>query len=181
LNSIQPALTTTKYWQKGDLLISLRHRSTIFLYRLTTNKILWLKIGPRLNQHEGSFIDSTKIGIYGNDLIRSSVVSKPDFLISGHNEVYFYDFASDKVTTPYTEFLTKSKVSTFSEGRYKVLDNGDLFVEETNFGRLLRGDKKHEIWSFVDRVSKGKISYLGWCRYISKKEFDEKYSKINFN
>jgi hypothetical protein len=30
LNEIQPALTTGKYWMKGDLLISLRNRSTVF-------------------------------------------------------------------------------------------------------------------------------------------------------
>jgi hypothetical protein len=181
LNCIQPALTTTKYWQKGDLLISLRHRSTVFLYRPATNKILWLKTGPWLNQHDADFIDSTKISIFGNNVIRSNVPSQSDFLISGHNEVYVYDFATDKVSTPYTEFMTKSKIGTLSEGRAQVLDNGDVFVEETNFGRLFRGDKTHAIWSLVDRVDDKTISTLGWCRYISKKEFDEKYSKINFN
>ena len=33
LNDIQPALTSSGYWQKGDLLISLRHKSAVFLYR----------------------------------------------------------------------------------------------------------------------------------------------------
>jgi len=32
LNDVQPALYNTKYWKKGDLLISLRHKSAILLY-----------------------------------------------------------------------------------------------------------------------------------------------------
>lgn len=180
LNDIQPALTTTKYWNKGDLLISLRHRSTVFLYRPITNKIIWLKTGPWLNQHDVDFIDSTRIGIFGNNLIRSSITNHSDFLIDGHNDEYIYDFATNKISTPYTEFFAKSKISTFSEGRSDILENGDIFVEETNFGRLLRGNTKHEIWSLVDRVDNRSISMLGWCRYISKKEFEKKYSKINF-
>ena len=40
LNDIQPALDNTNYWQKGDLLVSCRNISTVFLYRPTTNKII---------------------------------------------------------------------------------------------------------------------------------------------
>jgi len=181
LNDIQPALNTTKFWEKGDLLISLRHLSTVFLYRPTTNKIIWLKTGPWLNQHDGDFIDSTKIGVFGNNLIRSNILYQPNFLIDGHNEEYIYDFNTNKISTPYTEFLSNSKVRTYSEGRSEILANGNLFVEETTLGRLLMGNKRNEIWSLVDRVDDKTISLLSWCRYISKKEFVEKYSKINFN
>jgi hypothetical protein len=180
LNDIQPALTTTKYWNKGDLLISLRNLSTVFLYRPFTNKILWLKTGPWLNQHDVDFIDSTKVGVFGNNLIRTSGMSQPSFIINEHNEEYIYDFATDKISKPYSEFLAKSKVETPYEGRSDVLENGDLFVDDTKSGRLLRGNKEHEIWSLVDRIDDKTISMLGWCRYISKKEFDKKYSKINF-
>ena len=183
LNDIQPALTTTNFWQKGDLLVSLRNLSSVLLYRPTTNKIIWLKTGPWLNQHDVDFVDSRKIGVFGNDVIRSSLNSthRPDFLINGYNDEYIYNFATNKISTPYTDFFSKFKVSTLTEGRSDVLENGDLFVEESNNGRLFRVNTKNAIWSFVDRINGEKISIFSWSRYISKKEFDKCYAKINFN
>ncbi|NQU84411.1 MAG: hypothetical protein HQ541_01500, partial [Mariniphaga sp.] len=56
LNDIQPAFYSSKYWKKDDLLISIRNKSTIFLYRPKINKIIWLKTGPWLHQHDVDFI-----------------------------------------------------------------------------------------------------------------------------
>ena len=42
LNDIQPALTDSPYWKKGDLFLSLRHKSLILLYRPSTGKIIWM-------------------------------------------------------------------------------------------------------------------------------------------
>ncbi|MDB5017638.1 MAG: Arylsulfotransferase, partial [Mucilaginibacter sp.] len=143
LNDIQPALTSSRFWKKGDLLISLRHKSTVFLYRPEVNKIIWLKTGPWLDQHDVDFIDSSRIGVFGNNIIRySDSYSK---LVDGYNEEYIYDFKTDKIETPYTEFLKTANVSTISEGRSDVLSNGDLFIEETNNNRLLRGNRNEII------------------------------------
>ena len=170
LNEIQPALTSGKYWMKGDLLISLRNRSTVFLYRCSTNKILWLKTGPWLNQHDAEFIDSLRIGVFGNNTVR---VFGEDRLIDGYNEEYIFNFKTNTTATPYTEFLKKAKVSTTSQGRANVLPNGDLFIEETNNNRLLRGNTKDIIWQYVDRVDKHSVAVLSWSRFITREEFEK--------
>ncbi len=170
LNEIQPALTSGSYWTKGDLLISLRNRSTVFLYRSSTNKILWLKTGPWLNQHDAAFIDSVRIGIFGNNTVR---VFGEDRLLDGYNEEYIFNFKTNKTETPYTEFLKKAKVSTPVQGRAEVLSNGDLFVEETINNRLLRGNRKDIIWQYVDRIDKHSVAALSWSRFISKEEFEK--------
>lgn len=167
LNDIQPALTSGKYWQKGDLLISLRNKSTICIYRPSTNKIVWLKTGPWLNQHDVAFIDSTRIGVFGNDLIR---MERSNYLAGEHNEEYIYDFRTNKTTTPYTVFLKKAKVSTHTEGRSDILPNGDLFVEESNNNRLLRGTKTDILWQYVDRVDPHSSAVITWSRFITKEE-----------
>src|SRR5690606_15593821 len=101
LNDVQPALTSGPYWEKGDLLISLRNKSTVILFRPSTNKILWLRTGPWLYQHDADFIDDTRISIFGNNVIRNA-----DFdFIDKHNEQYVYDFKNDSLSTPYTAFL----------------------------------------------------------------------------
>lgn len=172
INDIQPALTSGKYWEKGDLLISLKNRSTVFLYRPSTNKVLWLKTGPWLNQHDVDFIDSVSIGIFGNNIVRME--GNP--LIDGHNEEYIYNFETGSITTPYTAFLKNASVSTKFEGRSDILSNGDLFVEETNKSRLLRGNAKNTIWQFVNRVSPHSVAAISWSRFITKEEFE----KLNF-
>ncbi|MDB5130961.1 MAG: hypothetical protein JWR02_710 [Mucilaginibacter sp.] len=168
LNDIQPALNSTQYWRRGDLLISLRHKSTVFLYRPSADKILWLKTGPWLNQHDVDFVDSNRIGVFGNNMVRMDLEER---LIDGHNEEYVYNFKTDKTETPYTEFLKKAGVSTLSEGRSDILPNGDLFIEETNKNRLLRGSEKNIIWQYVDHIDQHSIAALQWSRFITKEEF----------
>jgi hypothetical protein len=168
LNDIQPALTSSGYWQTGDLLISLRHKSAVFLYRPSTNKVTWLKIGPWLHQHDADFVDSTTIGIFGNDIIRN----RPNnIFIEGHSEEYTYDFKTNKTETPYTEFLKKAGVRASFEGRSDILSNGDLFVEETNNNRLLRGNKTDVIWQYAERIDKHSLAAVSWSRFVTRDEF----------
>jgi len=168
LNEIQPALITGKYWMKGDLLISARNRSAVFLYRPSTNKVLWLQTGPWLNQHDARFLGDTAISVFGNDMVR---VFGDERLLNGHNEEYIFNFKTGKTTTPYTEFLKVAKVSTTNEGRAEILQNGDLFVEETNKNRVLRGNSKEVIWQYVDRIGDRSIAALSCSTFISKEEF----------
>jgi hypothetical protein len=167
-NMIQPALSSSKYWQKGDLLISMRNRSTIFLYRPATNKVLWLKSGPWLNQHDARFVDSTRISIFGNDMVRIFGTDTP---VDGYNQEYLYNFANGQIETPYTGFFKKAAIETPNEGLAEVLKNGDIFVEETNKNRVLRGTKDAIEWQFVDRIDKETVASLSCSTYISKEEF----------
>lgn len=167
LNDIQPALSSGPYWEKGDLLVSIRNKSTVFLYRPSTNKILWLQTGPWLNQHDADFLDDHRISIFGNNIIRNQ---NYDF-IDGHNEVYVYDFKNSELSTPYTAFLTKAKVKTMTGGRSEILKNGDVFIEETDFGRMLKGNSKETIWQYVERIDDSSASVLGWSRILNEGSF----------
>ncbi len=169
LNDIQPALSTTKYWEKGDLLISMRNRSTIFLYRPSTNKIIWLKTGPWNFQHDCDFIGDTQIGVFGNDV---TDLKGKSILINGHNNQYIYDFESDQVSTPYTKMFQKGKIKTLTEGRSRILPDGQLFVEETNYGRILFGDTNGVKGIYVNRLDKEHIGALGWSRYYTTEEYN---------
>ena len=168
LNTIRPALTSGRYWQQGDLLISLRNRSTVLLYRPATNKILWLKTGPWLCQHDVRFVDSTRISIFGNDIVR---VFGDERLINGHNEEYVFDFKTGSVETPFTQFLRKAGVSTLDEGEAQIQKNGDLLVEETNKNRVLKGTKTSILWQFVERIDSHSLAALSCSEFISKEEF----------
>jgi hypothetical protein len=168
VNDIQPAFKTTKYWQKGDLLISMRNRSSVFLYRPSTNKIIWFKTGPWNFQHDCDFLNDTEIGVFGNDVTDFNGKS---YLIHGHNNQYVYNFKSGKVSTPYTQMFKNGKIKTLTEGRSRILPDGQLFVEETNFGRILFGDFKGVNGTYVNRINDDYIGMLGWSRYYTKEEY----------
>ena len=103
INDVQTALYSTEYWEIGDLLISLRNRSAVFLYRPSTNKVLWLQVGPWLHQHDSDFIGQSKISIFGNDVARREKDRQEPFL-NGQNDIYVYDFENGSIITPYTSY-----------------------------------------------------------------------------
>lgn len=168
VNDIQPALKTTKYWQKGDLLLSLRNRSTIFLYRPSTNKIIWLKTGPWNFQHDCDFLNDHEIGVFGNDV---TDLKGKTYLLKGHNNQYIVDFQTGLISTPYSKMFQQGKIKTLTEGRSRILPDGQLFVEETNYGRILFGDKQGVKGMYVNRLNKDYIGMLAWCRYYTNEEF----------
>jgi hypothetical protein len=180
LNEVQPVLEDSRFWEKGDLFLSLRHQNLVLLYRPSTNKIIWSQNGPWLKQHNVSIIDSTRIGIFGNNVLDASFPSEDDQLIDGHNRAYIYDFATNQISTPYDEFFKSSKIKTHYGGRAKIFADGEIFVEESDKGRLLYGNQKEEIWSYIEKIGKDKVSLFNWCRYITEEEF-KKFTFVDQN
>ena len=69
LNDIQPVLSDSKFWKKGDIFISLRHQNRIFLYRPSTNKIIWTTNGSWLKQHDIDILNNHQISFFGNNVL----------------------------------------------------------------------------------------------------------------
>ncbi len=175
LNDIQPAMYDSEYWKKGDLLISCRNISTIFLYRPQTNKIIWLKHGPWYNQHDVDFYGQDGVVVFGNDVIREESRVDPRITTSNlsfsktrpNNQAYLYNFATDSVSTPFYRLFENEKISTITSGRCDILPNGDIFVEETNNGRIIIGDSISKKIEYVKRLNQDHISTLFWSRIIN--------------
>ena len=165
LNDIQPVNFDSKYWKKGDVFLSLRHQSMIILYRPSTNKIIWKLTGEFFHQHDVDILDDKRISFFNNN--------SKDFyigdIVDGHNEVLIYDFENDNIYKYLEDSLIKSNIKTVTEGLHEILHNGDLFIEETNFGRLIYfdslGNKK---WTYLNRAKDGNIYGIGWSRIIDE-------------
>lgn len=163
LNDIEPAHTDSAHWKKGDVLVSIRNRSSVFLYRPSTNKILWLQTGPWVNQHDADFVGQSSISVFGNNVLRTP--SGNDF-ITPSNEVYLVDLKKGQTVSPFSNFLQKQNVRTKTEGLSHVLEDGTVFVEESNHGRLLKGSDRGLQWSYIERVENGYLGMTGWSRYL---------------
>lgn len=176
LNDIQPALLDGEFWKKDDLLISLRNRNMVLLYRPRTNKIIWHKIGPWLNQHDVDFISTHEISVFGNDII---LYSESDYdFISDHNNIYVYNFYNDSTYTPYKDILLESKVATPFEGLHNILPNNNVFIEETGNGRLLLLSNDSIIWEFTNRLDDDYLYVLNWSRYIDEGSIPKMFKNL---
>jgi hypothetical protein len=176
LNDIQPVLTDGPHWERGDVFLSLRHQSIIILYRPSTNKIIWKGGQEYISaQHDVDILDDHRISIFNNNEKRFFDGEKVD----GNNEVVIYDFKTDSYSKYLNESLKKYDVRTLSDGRSQILDSGDLFIEEQNYGRLLYFNKDKSVqWQYVNRADDGKVYLLKWSRILYKPEDIKKVRKI---
>lgn len=172
INQITPASTKTLYWERGDLLISARHLSSIYLYRPSTGKIIWHQQGPWLNQHSAYFFKDHAITIFGNDVYGAALAS-PFLYTEKHNQVYMHEFATGNTKKMYPERLHQVKPQSITEGRAQVLEDMSVFIEETNNARLLKIDPQGKLqWSYINTYDKDHLGAIAWSRYISRKEME---------
>lgn len=163
LNDIQIAINDSKYWKKNDLLVSINHRNTVFLFRPSENKLIWHQQGPWISQHDCDFLDNSKILVFGNDIIRYQY---GDTLINNTNNAYVFDFETGKTETPYTKLFKNANIRTRTEGRCDILSNGDIFIDESNNGRIIIGDTTAVKMIYVSRINSSKIKMLNWVRFL---------------
>ncbi len=167
LNDIQPVDFDGKFWKKGDVFLSLRRQSMIVLYRPSTNKIIWKGNGPFFNQHDVDILNSHSISVYNNN----SKYYVNGVGVDKHNEVLIYDFKTNEYSSYLNESLIKNNVKTNTQGRNQILPNGDLFVEETNYGRTLYFNSDGSLrWTNLNRAENGNVYRVGWSRILYNKE-----------
>ncbi|MDD2719887.1 MAG: arylsulfotransferase family protein [Gallionella sp.] len=172
LNEIKVARSDSRYWQRGDLLISSRHLSTLFLYRPSTNKILWYKTGPWMSQHSADFVDEHRISVFDNHVTGGGFMDKSQVLMNPHdiNRVYVYDFDDGKLTQPFEALLADARPLTITAGRARILPDGGLFLEDTNNGRDMRFSKESLLWSRINDFDEKRIGVVSWGRYLTAEE-----------
>jgi hypothetical protein len=171
INQITPAQNDGVMWKKGDLLISARHLSAVFIYRPATNKIVWHKIGPWKNQHSASFVDNKHISVFDNNVFGGPPEMVPFTNRNEVNKFYIVDVEKDVVSEPFSDVLSKLKPRTVTEGRAELIAEDRLFIEETNFGRHLVVTQSNLIWSRLNAVGgRGDLGITSWSRYVNASE-----------
>ena len=175
LADIQPAITEGPHWQKGDLLISLKHLSMVLLYRPSTDKVLWYSVGHTNFQSNVEFVGDSKIIMFDNNTptyleANAKYLTQQDLLlnvVNGHNKLLVYDFATDQYSHQIGDALRTYEVKTAFRGRSQLLPTGDHFVEESEFGRLLYFSSDGSLlWSHVNRAEDSKAYTTGSSRIL---------------
>ena len=168
LNDIQPVDFDGDYWKKGDLFLSLRNQSMIVLYRPSSNQIVWKIQGPFFNQHDIDILDDHRISIFNNKMLK---LSNGKVKVDGNNEVNIYNFKTGNFSSYLKNSLIQHDVRTRNQGLSEILPNGDLFIEETNFGRNLYFNSDGTLrWTYLNRSKKGYVYTVKWSRIIHKSD-----------
>lgn len=164
LNDVQPVNSNSKFWEEGDVFLSLRNLNLIILYRPSTNKVIREINGENhfFKQHDVDIIDEKRISIFNNNSTA---------YYSNINSVVIYDFEKNSFYNYLDSSMIKNEVKTKSNGLCEILPNGDLFVEETNRGRLLYFNSNGSLkWSFLNRSDRLDIRQLAWSRILYKND-----------
>ena len=166
MNDIQPVLKDTKYFKKGDLFLSLRNLSFIILYRPSNNTIIKIISGPFSNQHDVDIINDKQISIFNNNTING----KNDRFVEMSNQVVIYDFETNDFSYKFKDQLENLKAKTISDGLSEILEDGSLFIDLRNEGRLLMIDSSGDLeWEYFNLYDK-KSYDIWWSRIIKNKK-----------
>ena len=77
-----------------------------------------------------------------------------------------YDFSNDIIQKI---FLDKMKdIRTPTQGLHSILNNGDLFIEETDNFKIYRFGKNNKRWEFVNLLDNGFVGSIHWSRYLGE-------------
>jgi len=166
LNDAEPILHSDGFVEEGDIALSIRHLSTVLLYRPKTDEIVWLETGPWLNQHDVDYQGDGVFTVFGNDSVRGPEAK--DMALRGYSTIWQYDMKTGE-TGPFLE-MKNPKVFTATQGLHRVLPNGDVFVEQQNAGLLYRLTANGVAWQHSNRLDSEHIGAVHWSRYLTQQE-----------
>ena len=161
INDIEPAMTSGKYWKKGDLFLSLRNKNSIVHFRPSENKVINYIKGPFLRQHDVDIISDYELSIFNNNIsIHKKKIS----------EIVIYNFENNSFKTKFEDQLENLDLFTYSQGLSEFFDDGSILIEEQNEGRIVLIDSKEKLeWEYVNKSSKNKVYFISWSRVIKNK------------
>ena len=165
LNDIHQVFENGKYWKEGDVFLSIRNQSMVLLYRPNEDKIIWKGTGPFFRQHDVNILDEKRISIFNNNskLFNNNLGSTVD----GNSEIIIYDFEKNQYSSYMKNSLKKYDVRTKGQGLHEIIDNGDLYIEETQYGRILYFDADGSLkWTYINKADNNEIYAIFWSRLL---------------
>lgn len=166
VNDIQPVRLNTNFAEVGDLFLSFRQLSTVIHYRPSLDSILWHSTGPWLNQHDVDILNEDMIGVYNNNNIRGG-----RFLKGTYSNISTYDFKTKKYGFLHKQTFKNLEIQSLSGSRFELLNNGNVFVEDSPSGMYYLISKDGNLISSKNFPYDNNNNVVGtWARpYTTKK------------
>ena len=92
-----------------------------------------------------------------------------------HIDILIYNFDNNKFSKKFNSSIINNDIKTSSGGLSDFLNDGSIFIEEQNFGRLLIINKNGKLeWEYINKSKNNNVFQTTWSRIIK----DESFIKI---
>ncbi len=167
LNDVQPILEDGPYWKRGDLLLSMKHLSTVMHYRPATDEIIKFIEGPLIHQHDAAVYSDHEVSVFNNNYSESgnpTASGKPGVRLAS-SEILVYDYRSDSTRVVFKEVMNKNGLHTPTAGLHYALAGGKMLIDLDDFGRLVVLDSTGIIFSKTYPAKRAEYKHLtSWPR-----------------
>lgn len=166
LNDVQPVHQDAGILKRGDLLLSLRNRSTVLIYRPADDRIVAAHSGPWMLQHDPDPLADGRVAVFDN---RAYLAPDRQYVTYGdHSSVVIWDPRTDEIARPFDAVLRSAALQSTVGGQVSILPNGDALIEESVWRRLLRTSDSQVRWEYVnaDPADHDAAGMIHWARYL---------------
>ena len=147
------------FFEKGDLLVSLRNINTVFVFNRHTGKIKFVSSGWFVRQHDPDFIDGNTFSVFDN----YNIAPKEH----GHQSRIVIVTAPEGTARVYYEGSPENHFYADVFGKHQWLPNGDLLITESRAGRAFEINREGEVvWEYINYVDDGIVGLLDGVQRI---------------
>lgn len=182
LNDVEVAHKESSSYKKGDLFLSIRHRSAIVQYRPSKNEVVRVIDGPFLGQHDADFISGDEISVFNNnvstfgnyaqDNLYASTTNDSDTIEFFPSNIVKYNLANGQHSVFAPNIFEEEKIHTFTEGLHEFLSNGDVFVESQNEGKIyVLNEQEVKLRKYFKTEIEGMAHQGRWIRVYENIDF----------
>lgn len=174
LNDIEAVMDSGRYWQKGDVFFSLRHRSLVVQFRPSSGKVIKLINGPFYQQHDVDILNDSVISLFDNHISALQVKSYEDESVkvkttaNQYSRVVSYDFTTHSFDILLPDQFANEQPYTPTQGLHEVLPNGDIFIESQNEGLVYVLSKNEtKLRRYLHEAKDGFVEHTQWVRVLN--------------
>ncbi len=155
LNDVEPFPDSMKedFFHKGDILVSLRNISTVFVFNRYSRQIKFVATGWFVRQHDPDFIDGNRFSVFDNNSIAPGAPGRQSriVIVSARERTAEVFFEGTLQTPFYTDIL----------GKHQWLPNGNLLITESMKGRGFEINPDGEIvWEYFNYVDTAMVGIV---------------------
>lgn len=148
LNDIEPlpAWWADEYplFDAGDLLVSLRHPSLVFVFDPESAQVKWHASQPFIHQHDPDFVGDGWIGVFDNNEDPT-----PRGTMLGGSRIVMLQPHTDSVRVPFPTGHS-APLYTATAGSWQMLGNGNLLLTEVRAGRVVEvAPDGQTVWEWI--------------------------------
>ncbi len=172
VNDVQPIHVSTKFWDEDDVFISLRSLDLALLYDTKLNKIKWVSsfLSGLKNQHDINILSENEITIFNNNIKYSMKNGNLSRKVDDYSKMVVYNFKTDRYSGLLDDHFKEHEIKTATSGRGEVTKNGNVLIEESNYGRLIYlNSTGKKIWEYYNLGDNAKAGQITWNNLISEK------------